>query len=416
MSTEKINLFKPMVGELRRVVENTSCKIAWYGGKKALAFVNDYLQMFGKNVTYCLLDNVEDVEDVFDYNYDIPLVNKHISVDISLSDILRKYHVDNIKPIKVGFDNKDMLNDEVVYIISSVYSERAKSLLMDNGVSEECIWILPSVKECENIRAMYENDCVKGMRRMSLDEIHSVQSNILKRFRDFCDDNGLRYWLAGGTMLGAVRHKGFIPWDDDVDVYMPEPDYIKFMQLFRDDSDYELINYSKDKNYGFYFAKLTKKNTRICHGGYALHYIMGVYIDIFPLVGFPSDEDGIRKQWHNHHLLMAEWYWYQNMVDLVGEENMPIKRDEILQRLTNPEFDDSEMIGSVSVILQKEWNSPYKDFAETVEADFEGEKYKIPKGYDKHLSLRYGDYMTLPPVEKRAVHSFPMFIKEENPV
>lgn len=256
------------------------------------------------------------------------------------------------------------------------------------------------------------NGVVKNMRQLDLNEIHAIELEILTYFRDFCDANGLRYWLGGGTLLGAVRHKGFIPWDDDVDVYMPDVDYKKFLELFCNNERYELLHYSLDNNYSLFFAKLTMRGTAIKHTAYPLSQIMGVYIDIFPLVGFPDTKEEQYCQWQNNHLRMAEWSWYQDIVDLVGCEKMPITLCEIISRLNTIPFDEAEYIGDISVILQKEWISKRSEFDQITKMDFEGNKFTVPAGYDKHLKLRYGNYMELPPKEEQEVHGFSMYIEK----
>lgn len=100
-------------------------------------------------------------------------------------------------------------------------------------------------------------------KELTLDEMKAVELGILKKFDSICKENGLEYSLAYGTMLGAIRHKGFIPWDDDIDVFMKREDYEKLLTLKYDDGDFEVKNYRYSKNYYFLYSKMVDKRTSI---------------------------------------------------------------------------------------------------------------------------------------------------------
>ena len=97
--------------------------------------------------------------------------------------------------------------------------------------------------------------------KLDLKDVQEISYEILKEFKDFCNTNGLRYYLAYGTLIGAIRHKGFIPWDDDIDVFMPRPDYEKLLQLYTDNANYQLYSPRKQKNYYCCYMKLVDANT-----------------------------------------------------------------------------------------------------------------------------------------------------------
>lgn len=100
-------------------------------------------------------------------------------------------------------------------------------------------------------------------KELTLDEMKAVELGILKKFDSICKENGLEYSLAYGTMLGAIRHKGFIPWDDDIDVFMKREDYEKLLKLKYDDGDFEIKSYRYSKNYYFLYSKMVDKRTYI---------------------------------------------------------------------------------------------------------------------------------------------------------
>ena len=124
--------------------------------------------------------------------------------------------------------------------------------------------------------------------KLDLKDVQEISYEILKEFKDFCNTNGLRYYLAYGTLIGAIRHKGFIPWDDDIDVFMPRPDYEKLLQLYTDNANYQLYSPRKQKNYYCCYMKLVDANTyhfmpdgSVCQ--------RGIDIDIFALDGQPEE-------------------------------------------------------------------------------------------------------------------------------
>ena len=121
----------------------------------------------------------------------------------------------------------------------------------------------------------------------NLSEIKKIELDILRAFRSFCEKNSLRYFLAYGTLLGAVRHGGFIPWDDDIDVAMPRTDYERFLKEFRDER-YEVYDLSK-KGYFYPFAKLCDTTTVLIEE-MSVKNSIGVYIDIFPMDGIADND------------------------------------------------------------------------------------------------------------------------------
>ena len=133
------------------------------------------------------------------------------------------------------------------------------------------------------------------MREIQFEEMKKIELNILIYFTEVCEENNLRYYLGGGTLLGAVRHKGFIPWDDDIDVMMPRPDFQKLLSLSINNENYNII---KPGTAGYYynFAKLVDTRTILEEKGIKRIDGLGVYIDIFPLDGMPETPDARKKR------------------------------------------------------------------------------------------------------------------------
>ena len=101
------------------------------------------------------------------------------------------------------------------------------------------------------------------MRKIDINELKRIEINILDYVADFCNKNGITYYLDGGTLLGAIRHKGFIPWDDDIDIAMPRKDYDRFVHMCLDDSRYKILSYETDEKYIYSFAKVVDSYTKL---------------------------------------------------------------------------------------------------------------------------------------------------------
>ena len=124
----------------------------------------------------------------------------------------------------------------------------------------------------------------------TVEELQKIELEILKYIDKVCKENNLTYFLAYGTLIGAIRHKGFIPWDDDVDIQMPRDDYNKLCDILKEENGrYKLLDHKEGLGYIYPFAKVIDSNTRLIETGLTETVNMGVYIDIFPIDGTPND-------------------------------------------------------------------------------------------------------------------------------
>ncbi len=148
-------------------------------------------------------------------------------------------------------------------------------------------------------------------KEITLEEMKGIELNILKQIHELCISQGFRYFLIGGTLLGAVRHKGFIPWDDDIDIGMPRSDYERFIEYCSSNEvPFKLVCNKTDPNYGYLFAKAVDRNTVLIEENANKDGAeLGIYVDIFPIDGLGNTFDeainSLNKTRFNRELLVA---------------------------------------------------------------------------------------------------------------
>lgn len=255
------------------------------------------------------------------------------------------------------------------------------------------------------------------LRQIEVEELKKLQLDILIAVNDFCSKNNIKYFLSYGTLLGAVRHRGYIPWDDDIDIMMLRDDYNRFLETFNH-PDYKVNSIHNNPTYFLNFAKVTDERTVMQEETvYPTNY--GVYIDVFPVDNMPSLEDfknfqrkksilntlatlkiikvGNRSLVKNLVLRIAHFLLYPIPITWIAR-----KADAMCQRyLTTP----SAMAGILAPYNNKEkWIVKKELFQKTVLVSFEGFQLPIPSAYDEYLAQIYGDYMQLPPLKERESH------------
>ena len=257
------------------------------------------------------------------------------------------------------------------------------------------------------------------MKEIPFDELKQIELDILKNVAEFCDANGIRYFLAYGTLLGAIRHKGFIPWDDDIDIIMPRPDYDRFIEEYSH-GYYKVWSIEKDPSFSLNFAKVTDERTACLYPGQTIETSSGgFWIDIFPMDGLPDEGE----ERHKYLKKVRFWKKIRSYYLLPGHFGIFDKNSNhrflrmiisyIIHTLTSPKFLAQKLIK-----IFRKYNYDTSNYCafltefdyciletqklkEITKATFEDAQFNIPEEYDYVLTKQYGDYMTPPPEEER---------------
>lgn len=258
------------------------------------------------------------------------------------------------------------------------------------------------------------------MKKVLLDEQKDILFEILCSFDDFCRQHGIEYILAYGTCLGAVRHGGFIPWDDDIDVAMTRDNYDKLLALWEDTPQYALLCHERcGKKYESPLAKFSDRRTKIIQHNRTEKIELGLYLDIFVLDRM-ADEASAKQavatsQVYSRRYLRATRKfkfrslanWKNNIRILPAKIYSGKRCVTALERLASRSL--SQEGGWMACITFSLGHSlwPAAVFDDAVEIPFNGRLFKIPADYDRYLTIVYGDYMRLPPEDKqRSNHTF----------
>ncbi|MGC4235762.1 MAG: LicD family protein [Niabella sp.] len=266
------------------------------------------------------------------------------------------------------------------------------------------------------------------MTELTLPEIRSIQQSILDNVTEFCEQQHLAYYLSSGTLLGAVRHKGYIPWDDDIDIMLPRRDYELLIKTFPNNNRLRLYSHKTVKNFDYPFIKIADTST-VLQENFINKFEIGINIDVFPMDGFPNGEQQMQK-----HIKRIKFYrnllflkgvtiregrsWSKNLISVMSKPLLRIISgkslvNKITQLATMYPFNSSAKVGMATWGYGTKEVCPRQLFEEIVKVEFEKKWYNAPQGYEQYLSGLYGDFMELPPLERRATHhSFKAFKKE----
>jgi lipopolysaccharide cholinephosphotransferase len=250
-------------------------------------------------------------------------------------------------------------------------------------------------------------------------QMQLIELEMLVEVDRICRKNHIKYSLDGGTMLGAVRHKGFIPWDDDADVIFSRHEYAKFYKACKKDLDQErffLQEYRTDPNYRWGYAKMRRRGTEFVRSNQEhMKYVTGICIDIFPEDNVPDEYIQRRVYYGINYCIRKILYSELGM----KAEKSPFKRTwyRLLYKIPrDPVFKIRNRLAAYynrkpSKLVAHtmypnpgptcKYGMPAESLADFEQMEFEGMMFSVSKDWDNFLRLSYGDYMQLPPVEKR---------------
>lgn len=272
------------------------------------------------------------------------------------------------------------------------------------------------------------------MKEISEDTLKQLELDILRYIRKCCEEHDLTYYLAYGTLIGAVRHQGFIPWDDDVDILMPREDYFRLMKIVEaDNSHYGFVSMHNVPDFPFPLAKVVDTRTKLIQkGAVGTHEKLGAYVDVFILENFPADDaEGLRfcKQ-----VLRAKKLWYlsqrrmllrpgRKLKDLaLACASLPFKLIPARKLALRMDAISAKYAGAPTgrkaamMLLDHPLQGLLSDaeWADTCQVPFEGETFCTMSCYDKFLTNTYGDYMQPPPqAQQVSIHDFDVYWRDD---
>lgn len=264
----------------------------------------------------------------------------------------------------------------------------------------------------------------KNIQPLSLKEHQKIMLDMMIAFDRYCKANGLRYFMAGGTLLGAVRHKGFIPWDDDVDIVMPRPDYEKLLNDEKINDDYLIVSLYNQHDYyhPFAYCNIADKNTIMVENLISKQTGKGVFLDIFPLDGVPKEKRN--KITHFRKLALLQRLFLYAIIPMPGFKSLKNAIKSILHIICSP-INPVSLGMKIDKLAQK---YPYdtsnylmhyvylprslkyiafdsSEYAQSKGYEFEGAIIQGPEDADKVLKRGFGNtYMQLPPLDQREGH------------
>ena len=258
-----------------------------------------------------------------------------------------------------------------------------------------------------------------------LKTVQEIERKNLSVMTEVCEKLGIDFFAYGGTLIGAVRHKGFIPWDDDLDVALPRKDYMTFAKKAKEilPKEYYLQTPYEDKKSPFPYMKLRLKGTKYAEYGHSkLDIEQGVYIDIYPIDNLPSDFELFKKQHKKFQTLVKLFairqcpylnnskktaktrvksvfkYIGSLFAKLIPHDYLVKKIDEVSTMYNN------EQTGKFGNLYYPKPANCYNSIYPLVEGEFDGQKIMLQNDWENHLKSRYGNYLELPPEEKRCGH------------
>lgn len=239
------------------------------------------------------------------------------------------------------------------------------------------------------------------MKKIGFEEKKQIQLQMLIEIDTFCRKHNIKYSLAYGTLIGAIRHKGFIPWDDDVDIMMPLPDMLRFKEIFTSETMC-YCDVDTNNKYQFAFSRIVNTQTITKEGLIAFTY--GICIDLYPVLGLPDTTDDIEKFFEKTHTELSKRLSIirlrSRVIRLLPLQNIPFfnktmkhYRDVLFQY----PYEGTKYFFTNGGELEMRNVYDFDLFKEMTEVEFEGNSFMAIARYDEYLRHFYGNYLQLPP-------------------
>ena len=345
---------------------------------------------------------------------------------ISMGIFVLSFFISMVKRIfrdkKEGLVNKDLLSIVIILMVILVSNLFLSSTFYGISLLGIILFLMAGY-----FYSIVSTD-KSNFRKLDIDEIKEVELGVMDYIHNICKEKGINYSLAYGSLLGAVRHKGFIPWDDDLDIALKRDEYDKLYQAILEDNNsiYKVVSWENDSRYPYPFYRVYDSRT-VYENNYIQNDIeLGICVDVFPF----DDYKDVNKE-----ITKLDMYRILSVYTLYGIRNKEAGIKNIIRylmlvafRLTrvktwNKKLNDSSKVPVNSEYIDylmesKKYSTKIdaKALDEVVECKFEDRLYNIPKDYDHILTTIYGsDYVEIPPLEKRIQHDdFVAYIKKEN--
>ena len=241
------------------------------------------------------------------------------------------------------------------------------------------------------------------MKQEVLRRLWDTELSILGEIDRICQKHNIRYYLMWGTLIGAVRHQGFIPWDDDIDINMPQKDYFRFLKIAKKELPEHLFLQTPftDKYHPVYFAKVRMNGTAFCaKGDNNVKKHRGIFVDVLPFFEVKNKD----SFWHKFRKKLASRIRAHVFAKRQGSGGksplLSLLPTTLLMRICQ-----RLMCSKGNTFASEGYYFDKADFEPATTLTFEGREYPVPKNYDKVLRGVFGDYMQLPPEDKRAAHN-----------
>lgn len=256
--------------------------------------------------------------------------------------------------------------------------------------------------------------------------------SIAKAFDSFCQQHDLNYFCIGGTAIGALRHNGMIPWDDDIDFVMPRPDYERFLKLSSKLlPNYDIFTHQNNKDYHLPYAKMCDANTTLLPS-FRFKCVIGAFVDIFPIDGMPKGSQQERIKYFdnflklrkiassiNTYFTIRDFFSAIYRKDFIGIKSQVYshiyhilhKKNDFFEKcdkyIAQNSYDNAEYVAYLGTNRGHNVISPKEYFESYFYHEFEDFALRLPIGIDKYLKKVYGDYMKFPPMKDRVLlHSY----------